>query len=156
MQPKTLPSFDRDEWKLRKKQERIDKLLHKSSGVLEITSLQRSKDTPNNLEKYAPKRHDVKEPERNSDISLSIEEMRLKRLSRFPNFWLMQNFAAIENRKQCSYLKCSYLNMGSHGNALAVSVFRRRARLRSRAHDFHYSIQKRWGKLRRYVLYSYE
>ena len=41
--------------------------------------------------------------------------------------------------------------MGSHGNALAVSFFRRRARLRSLAHDFHYSIEKRCGKLGRYV-----
>ena len=41
--------------------------------------------------------------------------------------------------------------MGSHGNASAVSYFRRRVRLRSRAHDFHYSIQKRCSKLGRYV-----
>ena len=41
--------------------------------------------------------------------------------------------------------------MGSHGKALAVSFFRRRARLRSRANDFHYSIEKRYGKLERYV-----
>ena len=26
----------------------------------------------------------------------------------------------IENLKQCSYLKCSYLKMGSHGNALMI------------------------------------
>ena len=59
--------------------------------------------------------------------------------------------ASIENLKQCSYLKCSYLKMGSHGNGLAVSIFMRRARLRSRAHGFHYSIEKRCGKLGRYV-----
>ena len=51
--------------------------------------------------------------------------------------------------KQCSYLKCSYLKMGSHGNALAVSFNRRRAGLRSRAHDFHYNIKKWCGKLGR-------
>ena len=43
------------------------------------------------------------------------------------------------------------LKMGSHGNALAVSFFRRHARLRSLAHDFPYSIEKRCGKLGRYV-----
>ena len=59
-----------------------------------------------------------------------------------------------ENLKQCSYLKCSYLKMGIHGNALAVSFFRRHARLRSRGHDFHYSIEKRCGKLRRYVSFN--
>ena len=41
--------------------------------------------------------------------------------------------------------------MGSHGNALAVSFFRRRARLRSRAHYFHCSTEKRCGQLGRYV-----
>ena len=60
----------------------------------------------------------------------------------------------IENLKQCSYLKCSYLKMGIHGNALAVSYFRRRARLRSRAHGFHYSIEKRCSKLGRYVSFN--
>ena len=55
---------------------------------------------------------------------------------------------------QCSYLKCSYLKMGSHGNAWAVSFFRRLARLRSPAHDFHYSIEKRCGKLGRYVSFN--
>ena len=40
---------------------------------------------------------------------------------------------------------------GQSWQLLAVSFFRRRARLRSRAHDFHYSIQKRYGKLGRYV-----
>ena len=60
----------------------------------------------------------------------------------------------IENLKQCSYLKCPYLKMGSHGIALAVSFFRRRACLRSRAHDFHYSIEKRCGKLGRSVSFS--
>ena len=44
--------------------------------------------------------------------------------------------------------------MGSHGNALAVSFFRRRARLRSRAHDFHCSIEKRCDKLGRYVSFN--
>ena len=29
----------------------------------------------------------------------------------------------IENLKQCLYLKCLYLKMGSHGNTLAVSIF---------------------------------
>ena len=38
-------------------------------------------------------------------------------------------------------LKWSCLKMGSHGKALAVSFFRRRARLRSSAHDFHYSFE---------------
>ena len=61
----------------------------------------------------------------------------------------------IDNLKQCSYLKCSYLKMGSHGNALAVSFFRRRARLRrSHAHDFLYSIEKRCGKLGRHVSFN--
>ena len=36
---------------------------------------------------------------------------------------------------------------GSQGNLLAVSSFRRRACLRSRAHDFHSSIDKRCGRL---------
>ena len=44
--------------------------------------------------------------------------------------------------------------MGSHGNALAVSFFRRRARLRSGAHDFHYTIEKRCGKVGRYVSFN--
>ena len=57
----------------------------------------------------------------------------------------------IENLKQCSYLKCSYLKMGSRGNALAVSFYRRQARLRSRAHYFHCSTEKRCGQLGRYV-----
>ena len=60
----------------------------------------------------------------------------------------------IENLKQSSYLKCSYLKMGSHGHTLAVSFFRRRARLRSRSHDFHYSIEKRCCKLERYVSFN--
>ena len=38
---------------------------------------------------------------------------------------------------------------GRQGKALAVSFFRRCARLRSRAHDFHCSIEKRCGKLGR-------
>ena len=66
---------------------------------------------------------------------------------------------AIENLKQCSclkcsYLKCSYLKIGSHGNALAVSFFKRCARLRSCAYDFHCSIQKRCGKLGRYLSFN--
>ena len=44
--------------------------------------------------------------------------------------------------------------MGSHGNALAVSFFRRRARLHSRAQDFHYSIEKRCGQLGRFVSFN--
>ena len=44
--------------------------------------------------------------------------------------------------------------MGSHGHALAVSYFRRRARLRSRVHDFHCSIEKRLGELGRYVSFN--
>ena len=43
---------------------------------------------------------------------------------------------------------------GRYGNALAVSFFRRRARLRSRAHDFHCSFEKRCGKLGRYVSFT--
>ena len=43
---------------------------------------------------------------------------------------------------------------GRHGNALAISIFRRCARLRSRAHDFHCSIEKRCGKLGRYVSFT--
>ena len=43
---------------------------------------------------------------------------------------------------------------GRHGNALAVSFFRSRARLRSRAHDFHCSTEKRCGKLGRYVSFT--
>ena len=60
----------------------------------------------------------------------------------------------IEDLKQCLYLKCSYLKMGSHGNALAVSFYRRRARLRSRAHDFHYSIKKIYGELGHFVSFD--
>ena len=56
----------------------------------------------------------------------------------------------IENLKQCSYLKCSYLKMDSHGN----SFFRHRARLRSCALDFHYSVQKICGKLGRYISFN--
>ena len=56
----------------------------------------------------------------------------------------------IDNLKQFLYLKCSHLIMGSHGN----SFFRHRARLRSRAHDFHCSIEKRCGKLGRYVSFN--
>ena len=44
--------------------------------------------------------------------------------------------------------------MGSYGNALAVAFFRRFARLRSSAHDFHYIIEKRCGKLGRYVSFN--
>ena len=44
--------------------------------------------------------------------------------------------------------------MGSHGTALAVSFFSRRARLRSRAYDFQYIIEKRCGKLGRYVSFN--
>ena len=36
-------------------------------------------------------------------------------------------WSVIENVKQCSYLKCSYLKMGSHGNAMAVSFQASRA-----------------------------
>ena len=43
---------------------------------------------------------------------------------------------------------------GRHGNALAVSFFRRRVRLRSCAHDFQWSIEKRCGKLGRYVSFT--
>ena len=65
----------------------------------------------------------------------------------------------IDNLKQClylkcSYLKCSYLKMCSHGNALAVPVFRRCARLRSRAYDFNCIIEKRRGKLGHYVSFN--
>ena len=56
----------------------------------------------------------------------------------------------------------SYLKMGSHGNALAASFFKRRVRLRPRTYDFHCSIEKRHGELGPYVsfneshvLYSY-
>ena len=66
----------------------------------------------------------------------------------------IQGKHSIENLKQRSYLKCSYMKMGSHGIALAVSFSRRRARLRSRSHDFHYSIEKRRSKLGRYVPFS--
>ena len=43
---------------------------------------------------------------------------------------------------------------GCHGNALAVFFFRRCARLRSRAQDFHCSIEKRCSKLGRYVSFT--
>ena len=79
-------------------------------------------------------------------------------VSLFSNFAIFIGLAifkdSIEKLKQCSYLKCSYLNIGSHGNALAVSFFRRRVRLRSRAYDFHCSIEKRCGKLGRYVSFN--
>ena len=39
------------------------------------------------------------------------------------------------------------LNDWPFGNELAVSFFRRRARLRSRAYNFRYSIEKRSGKI---------
>ena len=61
---------------------------------------------------------------------------------------------AIDNLKQCSFLRCSYLKMCSHGNVLAVSFFRRRTRLRSSAHDFHFITEKRCGKLGRYVSFN--
>ena len=48
---------------------------------------------------------------------------------------------------------CLYLNMGSHGNALAVSFFRRGARLRSRVFD-HYIFEKRCGQLERFVSFN--
>ena len=45
--------------------------------------------------------------------------------------------------------------MDSHGNAFVVYFFsRRRERLRLRAHDFHYSIEKRCGKLGRCVSFN--
>ena len=46
------------------------------------------------------------------------------------------------------------LNDGPFGNALAVSFFRRCARLRSRAYVFHSSIQNRCGKLERQVPFN--
>ena len=44
--------------------------------------------------------------------------------------------------------------MGSHGNASGVSYFRRRVHLRSRTHEFHYSPEKRCGKLGPYVSFN--
>ena len=49
--------------------------------------------------------------------------------------FILALWLSIDNLKQCSYLKCSYLQMGSHG---------------SRAHHFHCSIGKRCGKIGRY------
>ena len=46
------------------------------------------------------------------------------------------------------------LNERPFGNALAVSFFRRCARLRLCAYDFHCSIQKRRGKLGRNVSFN--
>ena len=46
------------------------------------------------------------------------------------------------------------LNDRSFGNVLAVSFFRRRARLRSRSYDVRYIIEKRCGKLGRYVSFN--
>ena len=46
------------------------------------------------------------------------------------------------------------LNDRPFGNALAVSFFRRRARLRSRAYYFHCSIEKRSGKIGRDVSFN--
>ena len=68
--------------------------------------------------------------------------------------WCQSALGAIENLKECSYLKCSYLKMGSHGNALAVSFYMRRALLHSRANYFHFSIEKRCGKLGRFVSFN--
>ena len=73
----------------------------------------------------------------------------------FRQFCLVHfSMTTIDNLKQCSYLKCSYLKMCSLGNAFAVSFFRCRARLRSRAFDFHYSSEKRCGKLGRYFSFN--
>ena len=55
----------------------------------------------------------------------------------------------IENLKQCLYLKCSYLKMGSHGNALAVIFFRRRALALTRT---WFSLQ--CGELGRFVSFN--
>ena len=88
-------------------------------------------------------------------LCLNVTELLKNGLSKMTMFSyedvLKMKCNFIENLKQCLYLKCSHLKMGSHGNALAVSFFRRRARLRSRAHDFNHSIEKRCCKLGRYV-----
>ena len=63
--------------------------------------------------------------------------------------WSRSFLRGIDNLKQCSYLKCLYLKMDSHGNASAVSFF-----MASRAHDFHCSTEKRCGKLGRYVYFN--
>ena len=44
--------------------------------------------------------------------------------------------------------------MGSHGNALAVSFLRRRARLHLRAHDFLCITEKKYGKLGCHVSFN--
>ena len=44
--------------------------------------------------------------------------------------------------------------MIENGNALGVSFFRHRVRLRSRAYDFRCIIEKRCGKLGRYVSFN--
>ena len=43
---------------------------------------------------------------------------------------------------------------GQSWQRVGCLLFRRRASLRSRAHDFHYSIEKRCGKLGRYVSFN--
>ena len=58
-------------------------------------------------------------------------------------------YATIDNRRKETLV----LNYRQLGNAWAVCFFWRWALLRSRAHDSHCSIEKRCGKLGRYISY---
>ena len=67
------------------------------------------------------------------------------------NPWSLETYRQPEKRSEYQTL---VLNDRPFGNALAVSVFRRCASLRLCAYDFHCSIQKRRGKLKRNVTLS--
>ena len=81
-------------------------------------------------------------------------------MSPFCNLWKSYPKIAIDviyfyrQPEKRSEYQTLVLNYRPFGNALAVFFFRRRARLRSCAHYFHYSIQKRCGKLGRYVSFN--
>ena len=74
--------------------------------------------------------------------------------------WNLLNFVLVillwSNRQpeKRSEYQTLVLNDWPFSNALAVSLFRRCARLRLCAHDFHCSIQKRRGKLGRNISFN--
>ena len=99
------------------------------------------------------------------DVSwLNFDDVRLCHVCTLCAFLYLKKFeekepepgsgSFVEILGHCSYLRRSYLKIGSHGNALPVSFFRRRVHLRSRTHEFHYSPEKRCGKLGPYVSFN--
>ena len=68
--------------------------------------------------------------------------------------WFKQAIVTIDNRKKIIQYQNLVLNDRPFGNALAVSFFRRCARLHLCAYDFHCRIQKRRGKLGRIVSFN--